>query len=126
MLSTRTGSAASTTTCRPGKTPGRSKKVNQSQERTIQGIILPPRQNTCQVQIYFQKIIQMDHHSNKDCFPSNLERSQDDYVPMHQSPTRGQEDIALLTLTSGDSFEGEKYHITHVKTNLSTHTDASS
>lgn len=68
----------------------------------------------------------MDYHYKiNDCFLSNLERSQDDYVPMHRSPTRGQEDIALLTLTSGDSFEGEKYHITHIKTNLSTPTDAS-
>lgn len=60
----------------------------------------------------------MDCYYNKDCFLSNLERPQDDYVPMHHSATRGQEDIALLTLTSGDSFEGEKYHITHIKTNL--------
>lgn len=73
----------------------------------------------------FFEIIQMDCHYKKDCFLSHLERSQDDYVPMHRSPTRGQEDIALLTLTSGDSFEGEKYHITHIKTNLSTLTDAS-
>lgn len=77
---------------------------------------MQPRQNTCRVQIYFLKIIQMDCHYNKDCFLSNLERSPDDYVPM--SPTRGQEDISLLALTSGDRFEGEKYHITHIKTNL--------
>ncbi len=44
------------------------------------------------------------------CFPSEFVAAEDNYVPMYGSTTRGQEDIALLTLSSGDmdSCEGEK------------------
>lgn len=47
------------------------------------------------------------------CFPSELVTAVDDYMPMYRATTRGQEDIALLTLSSGDTdgFEGEKHHL---------------
>lgn len=43
------------------------------------------------------------------CFLSELDTAVDNYMPMHSSTARGQEEIGLLTINSGDmdSFEGE-------------------
>ena len=47
------------------------------------------------------------------CFLSEVDAAVDNYVPMYGSTTRGQEDIALLTINSADmeSFEGKNKHL---------------